>query len=226
MEVMAVDFLPLDRQLYIVAADADENIHILQFDPERKRTAGCMCSEFANRWTDPKSLSGQRLIHKTTFHTGQFPGQLVLLPSTTKATSSSGSFDPYPSTNGDAVAVDGETNGTSLSSGPLHQLLLTSQTGSLALITPVDEPMYRRLSALQTYLTNQLEHACGLNPRSYRAVESEGFGSRGIVDGTVLRRWCELGSQRTAEACAKVGVEEWVVRSDLEFVGGAGLAYL
>ena len=68
-----------------------------------------------------------------------------------------------------------------------------------------------------------MDHACGLNPRAYRAVESEGFGSRGIVDGGVLRRWGELGSQRRAEACGKVGVEEWALRSDLEVLGGAGL---
>lgn len=36
MEVLAADFLPDDKQLYLVIADADSNIHILQFDPERK----------------------------------------------------------------------------------------------------------------------------------------------------------------------------------------------
>ncbi len=32
---MAADFLPDGEQLFIVAADADGNIHVLQFDPER-----------------------------------------------------------------------------------------------------------------------------------------------------------------------------------------------
>lgn len=36
LEVIAADFLPDGKQLYIVVADADCNIHILQFDPERK----------------------------------------------------------------------------------------------------------------------------------------------------------------------------------------------
>ncbi len=35
LEVMAADFLPDGKQLYIVIADAECNIHILQFDPER-----------------------------------------------------------------------------------------------------------------------------------------------------------------------------------------------
>ena len=36
MEVMAADFLPHEKQLYMVVADADCNLHILQYDPERK----------------------------------------------------------------------------------------------------------------------------------------------------------------------------------------------
>ena len=34
IEVLAVDFLPDGKQLYVVAADSDCNIHVLQFDPE------------------------------------------------------------------------------------------------------------------------------------------------------------------------------------------------
>ncbi|KAL8707272.1 MAG: hypothetical protein Q9225_007788, partial [Loekoesia sp. 1 TL-2023] len=34
IEVLAADFLPVGKQLYLVIADADSNIHVLQFDPE------------------------------------------------------------------------------------------------------------------------------------------------------------------------------------------------
>ncbi|KAL8777045.1 MAG: hypothetical protein Q9213_008033, partial [Squamulea squamosa] len=34
MEVLAADFLPDGKNLYLVIADADSNIHVLQFDPE------------------------------------------------------------------------------------------------------------------------------------------------------------------------------------------------
>ena len=101
--------------------------------------------------------------------------------------------------------------------------MLLTQSGAIAIINPVDEQTYRRLGALHTYLVNQLEHACGLNPRGYRAVEG---ATRGVIDGSLLRRWTELPSSRQQEACAKMGVEEWVVRSDLEVIGGAGLSYL
>lgn len=36
LEVLNVDFLPDGKELFIVAADADGNIHVFQFDPERK----------------------------------------------------------------------------------------------------------------------------------------------------------------------------------------------
>ena len=35
MEVMALEFLPDGKQLFIVVADADCNLHVLQYDPER-----------------------------------------------------------------------------------------------------------------------------------------------------------------------------------------------
>lgn len=46
------------------------------------------------------------------------------------------------------------------------------------------------------------------------------------MDGTLLKRWTELSRQRMGEALGKVGVEEWVLRSDLERVSGIGLGYL
>ncbi|KAI9806954.1 MAG: mRNA cleavage and polyadenylation factor subunit [Piccolia ochrophora] len=63
-EVLAADFLPDGDALYIVVADAECNLHVLQFDPEH-----------------PKSLSGTHLLHHRTFHTGHFPSSMVRLPS-------------------------------------------------------------------------------------------------------------------------------------------------
>ena len=36
MEVMAAEFLPHEKQLYMLAADADKNLNVLQYDPESK----------------------------------------------------------------------------------------------------------------------------------------------------------------------------------------------
>lgn len=111
-------------------------------------------------------------------------------------------------------------------SGPLHQILCTSQSGTLALITPLSESSYRRLSGLATFLANTLDTACGLNPRAFRAVENElggGGGTRGILDGNLLMRWGELGEQRRREGLGKVGTDEWVFRTEREVLSGSGV---
>lgn len=109
---------------------------------------------------------------------------------------------------------------------PTHHVLITSHNGSLALVTGVAEETYRRLSALQSQLTNTIDHPGGLNPRAFRAVESDGSAGRGIVDGTLLRQWLNLGKQRQAEIAGRVGATEWEIRADLEIIGGDGFGYL
>ena len=52
------------------------------------------------------------------------------------------------------------------------------------------------------------------------------MGGRGMLDGALLRRWTELGSQRKAEIAGRVGVANWVVRGDLDMIGGGGLGFL
>lgn len=199
-QLVTGNLLPHDEQLDMVAIDSDMNLHVYQYDPEH-----------------PASLSGQKLVHRSTFHTGHFPTGMILLPSTIQT----------------AVNEDNEMNGTTSEdpelkpeNGPTFTLLISSQTGGLSLLTPIPESTYRRLIAVQSYLISQLEQACALNPKAYRAVESERFGSRGVLDGTLLMRWNELGSQRRSEVCAKLGVEQWVIRGDLELIDGSGLSFL
>lgn len=112
---------------------------------------------------------------------------------------------------------------------PEHEILITSQTGAISLLSPLSESQYRRLSTLANHLTNTLYHACGLNPRAYRVGSKdtmEGMvGGRTIVDGGMLLRWMELGSQRRAEVASRVGVGVDEVREDLVALMG-GLGYL
>lgn len=129
--------------------------------------------------------------------------------------------------NGDSeMHENGDVAPSSAKAASLHHILITSQSGSVALLTPLDEGTYRRLYALQTTLTSVLEHPAGLNPRAYRSVESEGLGARGIVDGDLICRIGELGAGRRAEVLGRAGGEVWGLRSDLEIIGGRGLGYL
>lgn len=42
LDALNVEFLPDGKELYIVAADADSNVHVLQFDPERELHPACI----------------------------------------------------------------------------------------------------------------------------------------------------------------------------------------
>ncbi|KAG9557988.1 protein CFT1, partial [Aureobasidium melanogenum] len=198
MEVVSAEFLPFEGQLYILIIDADLDIHVLQYDPEH-----------------PKSLSGQRLLHRSTFHLGHMPTSMTLLPST---------LSPFAEQNPDEDMADSDNEPSKPSA--LNHILITTQTGSIALLTPLDEATYRRLSALQTTLSSILEHSAGLNPRAYRSVESEGLGARGIVDGDLITRIYELGAGKRLEVLGRAGAEVWGMRSDLEIIAGEGLGYL
>ncbi|KAL4940501.1 hypothetical protein BDV06DRAFT_196443 [Aspergillus oleicola] len=194
LEVQAADFLPDGNKLFIVVADSDCNLYVLQYDSE-----------------DPNSSNGDKLLNRSKFHTGNFASTVTLLPrtqvSSERAISSANNMDI------DSVA-------------PLHQTLITSHNGSIGLVTCVPEESYRRLSALQSQLTNILEHPCGLNPRAYRAVESDASAGRGMLDGNLLFQYLDMSKQRKVEIAGRVGAKEWEIKADLEVVGGDGLGYL
>ncbi|KAG4440969.1 hypothetical protein IFR05_003533 [Cadophora sp. M221] len=198
MEIMQADLLPDGKELYAVAADSDCNLHIMQFDPEH-----------------PKSLQGHLLLHRSTFALGgHLPTSMTVLPRTKAATL----LPPSP----DAMETAAEAT------IPEYELLLTSNTGCISLLSPLSEAQYRRLSTLSSHLINTLYHACGLNPRAYRIDKDapEGMvGSRTVIDGTILMRWMELGSQRRAEVAGRVGIDVEEVRDDLAALMG-GLGYL
>jgi cleavage and polyadenylation specificity factor subunit 1 len=251
LEVITAEFLSWGKQLHIVIFDADSNMHVHQFDPERtycyfhfhqhiflsfffspisftsptikpSKLEQVIVFSLLMQEPDPKSLSGQRLLHKSTFHTGHCPSSTLLLPSTLAASAIDPSTDSTVDQHPDTTA--------SRQASPFQHMLITLQTGALAILTPLTEPTYRRLSALQTHLQNILDQPAGLNPRAYRNVESEiSYGGRGVLDGGLLLRWTALDSQRKREAAGKVGLkgeEVWVLRSDLEIIAGVGLGYL
>ena len=173
-----------------------------------------------DRPENPKSLAGQRLIHRSTFHTGHLPRSMMLVQSTLKAFE-----EQVDEVEGELEMVDGDAE---KSDTRMMHVLVANASGSIGLVTPLDEATYRRLSALQGSLSSILEHACGLNPRAYRNVETEeGLGgARGTIDGDLICRIGELGAARRNEMLARAGSEAWMLRSDLEILAGGGLGYL
>ncbi|KAJ8175064.1 hypothetical protein LV164_008670 [Aspergillus fumigatus] len=194
LEVVAAEFLPDGDKLFILVADSDCNLHVLQYDPE-----------------DPKSSNGDRLLARSKFHMGHFATTMTLLPRTMVSSEKA-------MANPDSMEIDSQTIS--------QQVLITSQSGSVGIVTSVPEESYRRLSALQSQLANSLEHPCGLNPRAYRAVESDGTAGRGMLDGNLLYQWLDMGQHRKMEIAARVGAHEWEIKADLEAIGAEGLGYL
>lgn len=161
---------------------------------------------------DPKSLQGHLLLQRTTFSLGgHLPTSMTLIPRTITANLQESSAGPND-------AADTTT--------PAHQLLITTNTGSISLLSPLTEIQYRKLNTLATALSNTLNHACGLNPRAYRISKDAPeamVGGRNVVDGTILMRWKELSSQKKAEVASRVGIDVDEVREDLlALVGGMG----
>jgi cleavage and polyadenylation specificity factor subunit 1 len=164
-------------------------------------------------------MGGTRLLQKSTFHTGHFPSTMHLVQSslrmpTSSEFSSSSSFSNNPT--------------SSATSSPLHQILHTTQSGTLALITPLSETTYRRLSGLATHLSQFLDSACGLNSKAFRHSDVLEAGwdagtQRGMLDGNLLMRWGELGEQRRREGLSKWGGDEWGFGGEREVLGGWGI---
>lgn len=176
---------------------------------------------------DPKSEAGSRLLHKSTFHTGHFPVTLHVVHSRLKMPSAS---DFAGTNNAESGDVEMDTSSPDdKATQPLHQILCTSQSGTLALVTPLSEDTYRRLSNLSAYLSNTLDATAGLNPRAFRASDTPdggwdaGTGARGMLDGNLLMRWGELGERGRREGLAKYGEGEWMFWGEREVLAGWGV---
>lgn len=196
MELVAAEFLPDGKHLYIAAIDADTVLHILQFDPD-----------------NPKTMFEKRLVHRSSICTGHLPTCMALVPTTIAIRDDS----LIPTDDG---IVESPTD------AQLNQVIVFNQSGSISLLTPLDEAAYRRLSALQTQMTYMLEHVGGLNPRAYRNASSDSeVGARVCVDGDIVTRIGEFGAGKRSELLGRAGLDVQTLRADLGIVSGAGLRY-
>lgn len=204
LPVLTAEFLPDGDNLYFVVADADAVLHILQYDPEH-----------------PRSLVGQRLIHKAAFFSGHETRCLALLPRTR-----------VPPPVGVGQSDNDAMDTTPDNSHQQYQILGASTTGALSLLTTIPETTYRRLSIISSNIISTEDHPAGLNPRAYRSPESYNGPYRGgwvndvsraVLDGAVLGRWIGLSEVRRVEVAGKARVGEEMVRADLGSIeGGVG----
>ncbi|KAF8446478.1 CPSF A subunit region-domain-containing protein [Terfezia claveryi] len=213
LDVVAADFLPDGNQLLFVVADAESNIHILQYDPEH-----------------PKSLAGQRLIRRAEFHAGHEIRTVTMLPRTPSQFDLHPHYHPHHPHH---QHPSSPTNPSQLQIQQSYLTLLSTLTGSLAVISSLPEPLYRRLNIIQNQLISSEEHPCGLNPKGYRTAVLQGGRAqssellRGVLDGGFLgRRWAGLGEGRKGEVGGKAGSERGRVGGEVWSGGEGGLGYL
>ncbi|KAJ3256708.1 Cleavage and polyadenylation specificity factor subunit 1 [Boothiomyces macroporosus] len=103
----------------------------------------------------------------------------------------------------------------------------TTLAGSIVLITPIPEKMFKRLYGLYSRMVTHLEHYAGLNPRGYRQLKlpirsiysnpilTGPPGPRGILDGDMLYRFLNLSVTNQREMAKAVGSRDDRVIDDL-----------
>jgi cleavage and polyadenylation specificity factor subunit 1 len=185
MAVITADFLPDDSQLFFLVADAENNIHVLQYDPEH-----------------PKSLVGTRLIHKASFAAGLEISTLTMLPRTRHPTSP---FFPQPDQITQAPQNPEYLVLATTLSGSLAMVTTIPESSYRRLnivqsqiINGEEHAAGLNPKAFRSSSAKQLE-----------------VGMRGVLDGGFLRRFIDLSEVRKNEIAGKARCSETDVRAEL-----------
>ncbi|CAC5370760.1 CPSF1 [Mytilus coruscus] len=144
-----------------------------------------------------ESIGGQRLLRKADFNVGSHINSMfrVLCRS-----------DP---------AVDKRA----YNADRKHITYFASLDGTLGFVLPISEKVYRRLLMLQNAMTTQIQHIAGLNPRTYRAVQSIRQELRNpqknILDGDLLWKYLHLSMMEKTEIAKRIGTSLEQLTDDL-----------
>ncbi|MCJ1285002.1 mRNA cleavage and polyadenylation factor subunit [Xylographa opegraphella] len=189
LEVVAAEFLPHGKDLYIVVGDAEGELHVFQFDPH-----------------NPKSLMGQRLLHLSNINTGGYPTTMTLLGGRTVS-------DPLA----DGRARSVSPNDTPASLHQILLTSQNGAISLLSSLTPSAYRTLAAMQAFLTNTLPHPLGLNPRAYRSAEADNT--VGGRVMLDGDVLKRWKELGSWKRAEGMARAGLEaEWEFEGLLEGV--------
>ncbi|EWC45157.1 hypothetical protein DRE_06045 [Drechslerella stenobrocha 248] len=194
LSITAGDFMPVGTACYFVVADAQANIHVLQYDPE-----------------NPNSIHGTRLLPKGEIYCGHEVKSICVLPKKKSL---------FTETEDDSMEEGQEEEEEDTE----YMCMFCTMTGMFGTVSSIPESMYRRLNVIQGQITNTGEHAAGLNPRAYRAAKFRNLSPepmRAILDGRLLGRWLMLGTGRRKELAGRAGTSEDMLREDLWFLQDA-----
>jgi cleavage and polyadenylation specificity factor subunit 1 len=91
-------------------------------------------------------------------------------------------------------------------------------TGSVGVLIPIEEKIYRRLALLQQIMSMGIATPFAMNPKEYRKIKSKSFRiekKSGILDGVLLWRYNTLPSSLQDELATIMGVTTDVLLDNL-----------
>ncbi|CAG8433080.1 10709_t:CDS:10 [Diversispora eburnea] len=175
LDVSCSSFIIDEPVLYFVVADMDRNIHLFQYSPY-----------------NVQSFAGQKLIRRGDFHIG---GQIKTIISLPKKELIRKDFSFDQST--PSRWMEEENNG-------YKQLCLCGTLdGSIGMITPIPEKMYKRMQLLHVQMVNGIQHPAAINP------------AKGILDGDLLMQFPNLALHRQREMTKQIGTTIERIMDDL-----------
>uniref|UniRef100_A0A7S1BI36 RSE1/DDB1/CPSF1 C-terminal domain-containing protein n=2 Tax=Corethron hystrix TaxID=216773 RepID=A0A7S1BI36_9STRA len=201
--VYAAGFINRGPTMYFVCHDDRENLQFFQYAP-----------------TDPASRGGNKLVCRADYHLGTQTTHLrthlvrnsLLLGSATPATSW------IALRHRDAMALrqeDPDCRRFGVHFGTVD--------GGFGAVFPVNERTFRRLYALQGVVGNALQQSGALNVRGWRLFQRttqrgacrSGERQKGVLDGGLLMRYCQLGYFQQEEIARAIGTTVDMIMDNL-----------
>ncbi|PKC68294.1 hypothetical protein RhiirA1_457369 [Rhizophagus irregularis] len=189
LEVSCLNYLIDEPMLYIAVADMDKNIHLFQYAPY-----------------NVQSFSGQKLIRRGDFHVGAQVKTMLSMPKKELVRNS-------PIEQGSSRYLEEDTSGSKL------LCLCGTLDGSISIVTPIPERMYKRLQLLHSKMVTGIQHVAGLNPKAFRLLNSKQKlainPAKGILDGDLLFQFQNLAIHRQKEMTKHIGTTVERIIDDL-----------
>lgn len=187
-ETMSIEFIINNGELYFAIADINNILHVLKYAPD-----------------EPNSLSGQRLIHCSSFNLYSTNTCMKLIPKNNE-------FENNTNDDDDAV------------NNPSYQAIGGHSDGSINKIIPLTEDAYRRLYVIQQQIIDKEPVIGGLNPRMERQdndFHHLSHTKRPMLDYNVIKRFTNLSIKRRSNLAQKIGrnaeFDLWRIIIDSEF---------
>ncbi|KAI9146233.1 CPSF A subunit region-domain-containing protein [Paraphysoderma sedebokerense] len=151
-----------------------------------------------------QSVSGNKLLRKGDFHIG---------PNVT-------TFLRMHMNEANPIKLDAAVGNTESTPAKLQHLCYYGTTdGSLNLIMPVTEKIYKRLILLYNKMVPGIQHHAGLNPKSFRVPQNSlrlyNNPQKTILDGDLIYQFLDLSSVNQKELTQQVGTTVEKVVTDL-----------